>query len=97
MTVFWDLFGIVLGIDLFMLQVMASDLQEHIEQLNNGIAFLIRHSQKLFKVSSFNDGFCKDSMLFCNCSVAHLYIFKTLHATQVSLVFSIQWEQPHEV
>uniref|UniRef100_A0A3Q4B7S2 Rho GTPase-activating protein 19 n=1 Tax=Mola mola TaxID=94237 RepID=A0A3Q4B7S2_MOLML len=29
--------------------VMASDLQGHIEQLNNGIAFLIRHSQKLFK------------------------------------------------
>lgn len=31
---------------------MASDLQGDIEKLNNGIAFLIRHSQKLFKVSS---------------------------------------------
>ncbi|XP_017268466.1 rho GTPase-activating protein 19 [Kryptolebias marmoratus] len=29
--------------------VMASDLQENIEKLNNGVAFLIRHSQKLFK------------------------------------------------
>ncbi|XP_059179820.1 rho GTPase-activating protein 19-like [Centropristis striata] len=29
--------------------VMASDLQGNIEQLNKGIAFLIRHSQKLFK------------------------------------------------
>ncbi|GAA6213803.1 rho GTPase-activating protein 19-like [Lates japonicus] len=29
--------------------VMASDLQGNIEKLNNGIAFLIRHSQKLFK------------------------------------------------
>ncbi|XP_051935433.1 rho GTPase-activating protein 19-like [Hippocampus zosterae] len=29
--------------------VMACDLQEDIEKLNNGIAFLIRHSQKLFK------------------------------------------------
>lgn len=37
----------------FMLKVMASDLQGNIEQLNKGIAFLIRHSQKLFKVSSF--------------------------------------------
>lgn len=31
-------------------QVLASDLQGNIEKLNNGIAFLIRHSQKLFKV-----------------------------------------------
>lgn len=30
---------------------MASDLQGNIEKLNNGIAFLIRHSQKLFKVN----------------------------------------------
>ncbi|XP_030604153.1 rho GTPase-activating protein 19-like isoform X2 [Archocentrus centrarchus] len=29
--------------------VMASDLQGDIDKLNNGIAFLIRHSQKLFK------------------------------------------------
>ncbi|MEQ2236308.1 hypothetical protein ILYODFUR_011358 [Ilyodon furcidens] len=29
--------------------VMASDLQGNIEKLNNGVAFLIRHSQKLFK------------------------------------------------
>ncbi|KAM8852149.1 rho GTPase-activating protein 19-like [Synchiropus picturatus] len=29
--------------------VLASDLQGDIEKLNNGIAFLIRHSQKLFK------------------------------------------------
>ncbi|XP_039994743.1 rho GTPase-activating protein 19-like isoform X2 [Xiphias gladius] len=29
--------------------VTASDLQGNIEKLNNGIAFLIRHSQKLFK------------------------------------------------
>uniref|UniRef100_A0A3P8T929 Rho GTPase-activating protein 19 n=1 Tax=Amphiprion percula TaxID=161767 RepID=A0A3P8T929_AMPPE len=29
--------------------VMAIDLQENLEKLNNGIAFLIRHSQKLFK------------------------------------------------
>uniref|UniRef100_A0A8C2Z5V8 Rho GTPase-activating protein 19 n=1 Tax=Cyclopterus lumpus TaxID=8103 RepID=A0A8C2Z5V8_CYCLU len=33
--------------------VMASDLQENIEQLNNGIAFLIRHSQKLFKAPTY--------------------------------------------
>ncbi|XP_049927897.1 rho GTPase-activating protein 19-like [Epinephelus moara] len=33
--------------------VMASDLQEHIEQLNNGIAFLIRHSQKLLKAPTY--------------------------------------------
>lgn len=32
------------------LQVLPSDLQGNIEKLNNGIAFLIRHSQKLFKV-----------------------------------------------
>ncbi|XP_034059742.1 rho GTPase-activating protein 19-like isoform X2 [Gymnodraco acuticeps] len=32
--------------------VMASDLQGKIEQLNKGIAFLIRHSQKLFKDDS---------------------------------------------
>lgn len=37
-----------------MLQVIASDLQGNIEKLNSGIAFLIRHSQKLFKVSSLN-------------------------------------------
>lgn len=36
----------------FMLQVMASDLQGNIEKLNSGVAFIIRHSQKLFKVSS---------------------------------------------
>ncbi|XP_023265168.1 rho GTPase-activating protein 19-like [Seriola lalandi dorsalis] len=29
--------------------VLASDLQGNIEKLNNGVAFLIRHSQKLFK------------------------------------------------
>ncbi|XP_069548713.1 rho GTPase-activating protein 19-like [Brachyistius frenatus] len=29
--------------------VMASDLQGNIDKLNNGVAFLIRHSQKLFK------------------------------------------------
>ncbi|XP_013877233.1 rho GTPase-activating protein 19 isoform X1 [Austrofundulus limnaeus] len=29
--------------------VMASDLQENMEKLNNGVAFLIRNSQKLFK------------------------------------------------
>ncbi|XP_054654673.1 rho GTPase-activating protein 19-like [Dunckerocampus dactyliophorus] len=29
--------------------VMASDLRGNIEKLNNGVAFLIRHSQKLFK------------------------------------------------
>ncbi|XP_078129690.1 rho GTPase-activating protein 19-like [Sander vitreus] len=33
--------------------VMASDLQGNIEQLNNGIAFLIRHSQKLFKAPTY--------------------------------------------
>ncbi|XP_068573661.1 rho GTPase-activating protein 19-like [Cebidichthys violaceus] len=33
--------------------VMASDLQANIEQLNNGIAFLIRHSQKLFKAPTY--------------------------------------------
>lgn len=34
-----------------LLQVMASDLQGNIDKLNKGIAFLIRHSQKLFKVN----------------------------------------------
>lgn len=29
----------------------ASDLQENITQLNNGVTFMIKHSQKLFKVS----------------------------------------------
>ncbi|XP_074501902.1 rho GTPase-activating protein 19-like isoform X2 [Sebastes fasciatus] len=33
--------------------VMASDLQGNIEQLNNGVAFLIRHSQKLFKAPTY--------------------------------------------
>ncbi|XP_026046966.1 rho GTPase-activating protein 19-like [Astatotilapia calliptera] len=33
--------------------VMASDLQGDIEKLNNGIAFLIRHSQKLFKAPAY--------------------------------------------
>uniref|UniRef100_A0A8D0A8Y6 Rho GTPase-activating protein 19 n=1 Tax=Sander lucioperca TaxID=283035 RepID=A0A8D0A8Y6_SANLU len=33
--------------------VMASDLQGNIEQLNKGIAFLIRHSQKLFKAPTY--------------------------------------------
>ncbi|CAI5654092.1 rho GTPase-activating protein 19 [Oreochromis niloticus] len=33
--------------------VMASDLQGDIEKLNNGIAFLIRHSQKLFKAPPY--------------------------------------------
>ncbi|KAM6922420.1 rho GTPase-activating protein 19-like [Lycodopsis pacificus] len=33
--------------------VIASDLQANIEQLNNGIAFLIRHSQKLFKAPTY--------------------------------------------
>ncbi|XP_061765896.1 rho GTPase-activating protein 19-like [Nerophis ophidion] len=33
--------------------VMASDLQGNIEKLNNGVAFLIRHSQKLFKAPAY--------------------------------------------
>ncbi|TMS04456.1 rho GTPase-activating protein 19 [Larimichthys crocea] len=33
--------------------VMASDLQGNIEKLNQGIAFLIRHSQKLFKAPTY--------------------------------------------
>ncbi|XP_077438132.1 rho GTPase-activating protein 19-like [Vanacampus margaritifer] len=33
--------------------VMASDLQGNIGKLNNGIAFLIRHSQKLFKAPPY--------------------------------------------
>ncbi|XP_070697679.1 rho GTPase-activating protein 19-like [Pempheris klunzingeri] len=33
--------------------VTASDLQGNIEKLNNGIAFLIRHSQKLFKAPAY--------------------------------------------
>ncbi|KAF3708248.1 Rho GTPase-activating protein 19 Rho-type GTPase-activating protein 19 [Channa argus] len=33
--------------------VTASDLQENIDKLNNGIAFLIRHSQKLFKAPAY--------------------------------------------
>ncbi|XP_051277340.1 rho GTPase-activating protein 19-like [Dicentrarchus labrax] len=33
--------------------VMASDLQGDIEKLNNAIAFLIRHSQKLFKAPAY--------------------------------------------
>ncbi|XP_061692929.1 rho GTPase-activating protein 19-like isoform X2 [Syngnathoides biaculeatus] len=33
--------------------VMASDLRGNIEKLNNGIAFLIRHSQKLFKAPAY--------------------------------------------
>ncbi|XP_044069112.1 rho GTPase-activating protein 19-like isoform X2 [Siniperca chuatsi] len=33
--------------------VMARDLQGNIEKLNNGIAFLIRHSQKLFKAPAY--------------------------------------------
>ncbi|KAM8738423.1 rho GTPase-activating protein 19-like isoform 2-T2 [Acanthopagrus schlegelii] len=33
--------------------VLASDLQGDIEKLNNGVAFLIRHSQKLFKAPAY--------------------------------------------
>ncbi|KAM9345435.1 rho GTPase-activating protein 19-like [Symphorus nematophorus] len=33
--------------------VLASDLQGNIEKLNNGVAFLIRHSQKLFKAPAY--------------------------------------------
>ncbi|CAJ1067624.1 rho GTPase-activating protein 19-like [Xyrichtys novacula] len=33
--------------------VMASDLQGNIEKLNNSVAFLIRHSQKLFKAPTY--------------------------------------------
>ncbi|XP_034537752.1 rho GTPase-activating protein 19-like [Notolabrus celidotus] len=33
--------------------VMASDLQGHIEKLNNSVAFLIRHSQRLFKAPAY--------------------------------------------
>ncbi|KAF7645719.1 hypothetical protein LDENG_00199350, partial [Lucifuga dentata] len=33
--------------------VMASDLQGNIEKLNNAIAFLIRHAQKLFKAPTY--------------------------------------------
>ncbi|XP_077469542.1 rho GTPase-activating protein 19-like isoform X3 [Stigmatopora argus] len=33
--------------------VTASDLQGSIEKLNNGVAFLIRHSQKLFKAPAY--------------------------------------------
>lgn len=32
-------------------QVTANDLQENITKLNNGVTFMIKHSQKLFKVS----------------------------------------------
>lgn len=31
-------------------QVTANDLQDNLNKLNNGIAFLIKHSQKLFRV-----------------------------------------------
>ena len=33
-------------------QVTANDLQENITKLNNGVTFMIKHSQKLFKVSA---------------------------------------------
>lgn len=33
-------------------QVTANDLQENITKLNNGVAFMIKHSQKLFKVQA---------------------------------------------
>lgn len=52
---------------LVILQVMASDLQGNIEKLNNGIAFLIRHSQKLFKVNFIASWFVAD--LFFSCTV----------------------------
>lgn len=32
-------------------QVTANDLQENITKLNNGVTFMIKHSQKLFKVT----------------------------------------------
>ncbi|KAM9808854.1 rho GTPase-activating protein 19 [Syngnathus typhle] len=50
--------------------VMASELQESIEKLNNRIAFLIRHSQKLFKAPPYIKEY------------AHMYItrFKPLHS-----------------
>ena len=34
--------------------MVASDLQENLKKLNNGMAFLIKHSQKLFKVRETN-------------------------------------------
>nr|XP_015203177.1 PREDICTED: rho GTPase-activating protein 19 [Lepisosteus oculatus] len=33
--------------------VTASDLQENIQKLNNGVAFLIKHSQKLFRAPAY--------------------------------------------
>uniref|UniRef100_A0A7N8XDB2 Rho GTPase-activating protein 19 n=1 Tax=Mastacembelus armatus TaxID=205130 RepID=A0A7N8XDB2_9TELE len=55
--------------------VNASDLQGRIEKLNNGIAFLIRHSQKLFKAPVYIKEY------------AHLYFtgFKTLQSKDGSI------------
>lgn len=43
---------VYISVPMFLLQVMATDLQGNIEKLNNGIAFLIRHAPKLLKVNS---------------------------------------------
>ncbi|XP_072247111.1 rho GTPase-activating protein 19-like isoform X2 [Leuresthes tenuis] len=39
--------------------VMASDLQENMDKLNQGIAFLIRHSQKLFKAPIYIEEYAR--------------------------------------
>ncbi|KAM4591984.1 rho GTPase-activating protein 19-like isoform 2-T2 [Odontesthes bonariensis] len=39
--------------------VMASDLQENMEKLNKGIAFLIRHSQKMFKAPLYIEEYAR--------------------------------------
>lgn len=53
------------------LQVLASDLQGDIEKLNNCIAFLIRHSQKLFKVI-----ISLSSLYYCLASCLPVVLFK---------------------
>lgn len=35
-------------------QMVVADLQENITKLNNGVSFMIKHSQKLFRVSKCN-------------------------------------------
>ena len=75
-----------------LLQVMASDLQGSIEKLNNGIAFLIRHSQKLFKVSSFKACFSGSRvLLFYNpCTYWKLIATSFLSQTRMlMLVFAL--------
>lgn len=66
----------------FGLQVIASDLQGNIEKLNNGVAFLIRHSQRLFKVRVIASSVWRGPLiLYCLAFLWTVYSFKMQHVS----------------